>query len=455
MNKIIINKNTVFQCAGMFLDLLKDKAVIYGISNKIWIFISSAVTAPLIIIFFSPALQGYYYTFTGLLGIQTLFVMGLGQLVQQFVSHEWIKIKYDPVEGLKGDEISLQRLAAIKRFTLRWFSAMSLILFIGLSLGGYIFMSNAAGPASVNLYEWLIPWFVICFLKSFQILLSPGLSFLEGINEVESVNRFRFSQSVSERIASWIVMLIGGKLWLFSVGTGVNLFGQLNFFNRKFFRLLKNIFSLKATPNKIWKNEILPLQWRYALSSLSGYLNFSFLIPLIFWFSGPVIAGQAGITWAVITMFWGLSVTVVSTKMPELAMNFANGDFKKVNKTFYSSTISSTLLLTFSVILFYSVLLFLMIASPGVAGRFLDPVTALIFSVSIIPHHLRFAMASYMRIMKKEPFWNISILESILVIIVLPFACKIYGVTGLAAGFLIIISLMTFLTLYIFRKFKP
>lgn len=454
MNNSVINKVGIIGYSKEFLQLLKDKAVVYGIYNKLWIFISSAVTAPLIIIYFSPELQGYYYTFTSLLGIQTLFVMGLGQLIQQFVSHEWAKIKFDPVKGLTGDETAIKRLASIKQFTLRWFSIASLILFAGLSAGGYFFMKNSNPAFSIQINIWLMPWIIICLLKSLQILISPGLTFLEGINEVESVNRFRFSQSVAERITAWIIILLSGKLWLFTAGTGVNVISQLSFFKRKYFLLLKSIFKLKSSDNQLWKREILPLQWRYAISSVSGYLNFSFLIPLVFWYLGPVTAGQTGITWAIITMFWGLSVTIISTKMPELAIESAKRNYEKVNRTFLVSTLNSTLLLLLAVALFYALLLSLKTISPGLSVRFLEPLPALILSLAIIPHHLRFAMVSYMRAMKKEPFWNISVLESILVIVVLPFSCKLWGVIGLSAAFLTVVLFTTFLTYLIFIRIK-
>ena len=454
MNKSAINKVNTVVYSKAFIELLKDKAIIFGIYNKLWIFISSAITAPLIIIYFSPVLQGYYYTFVSLLGIQTLFVMGLGQLIQQFVSHEWANIKYDPLEGLTGDGIALKRLASIKQFTLRWFSSSSIILFAGLSTGGYFFMKNTETVSLIQDGVWLMPWITICALKSVQILISPGLTFLEAINEVESVNRFRFSLSLSERIISWLIILLSGKLWLFSAGTGVNIISQLRFFKKKYYLLLKSILNLKGENNKIWKKEILPLQWRYAISSLSGYLNFSFLIPIIFWLSGPVTAGQAGLTWAIITMFWGLSVTIISTKMPELAIETSKKNYEKVNHTFLVSTVNSTLLLFLTVVLFFTGLLSLKIVLPAVSIRFLEPLPSLILSLSIIPHHLRFAMVSYMRAMKKEPFWNISVLESLLVIVALPLSCIYWGVIGLALAFLGIVTFTTLLTFFIFKKIK-
>ena len=196
------------------------------------------------------------------------------------------------------------------------------------------------------------------------------------------------------------------------------------------------------------------MQWKYALSSLSGYLNFSFIVPLIFWFLGPVTAGQMGITWAIITMFWGLSVTLITTKIPTFAMDAANNDYKKLNRLFFNSTLVSTILLIFASTLLLIIIVILEIFYPVIASRFLTTLPLIMFSLSIIPHHLKFAMTSYMRALKLEPFWKISIFESILILFVLPFSCKYAGIEGVSISFLGIILLITCLTYLKFNRIK-
>ena len=296
--------------------------------------------------------------------------------------------------------------------------------------------------------------FLISFLKSLQLFTSPVVTFLEGINEVENVNRFRFSQSLQERITSWIIIIIGGKLWLFSAAAGINIWGQFIFFKKKYSSILKDLIKLKSKKNDIWKREILPLQWKYAVSSLSGYLNFSFIVPLIFWFLGPVTAGQMGITWAIITMFWGLSVTLITTKIPTFAMDAANKDYKKLDKLFFDSTLVSTIFLVFTSVLLLIIVVIFKIFYPEISSRFLPLLPFTMFSLSIIPHHLKFAMTSYMRALKKEPFWKISIIESILILFIIPLFCKYAGIEGVSICFLGIIILITYLTYLKFNRIK-
>ena len=177
-------------------------------------------------------------------------------------------------------------------------------------------------------------------------------------------------------------------------------------------------------------------------------------MPLIFWFLGPVTAGQMGITWAIITMFWGLSVTLITTKIPTFAMNAANKDYKKLDKLFFNSTLVSTIFLVFTSISLLIIIVILKIIYPEISSRFLSLLPFTIFSLSIIPHHLKFAMTSYMRALKQEPFWKISIIESILILFIIPLFCKYAGIEGVSICFLGIIILITCLTYLKFNRIK-
>ncbi|MHB8579864.1 MAG: hypothetical protein ACYDA4_08380 [Ignavibacteriaceae bacterium] len=435
-----------------FQNINNDKAVAFGILNKAWIFLSALISTPLLIIFLSPALQGFYFTFISILGLQTVFILGIGQLLQQFISHEWVKIDYDKSAGLKGDEIAIIRLSSIKNFTIKWYSWLTVILLPGMSIGGYFFMKSSIPNNLIGLQEWLLPWIAVCILKSLQVLISPGLIFLDAINEVESVNKFRTIQSIIERISSWIVLIIGGRLWLLAAGAFVNILGQISFFKKKYLTLFKHVYQIRHTNVKIWKQEILPIQWRLATSSFSGYLYFSFLVPMVFWYFGPIVAGKLGITWAMINMFWNLAVTPVAAAMPALAGFAAKKDFQSFKKRFHMSVVNSILLLFVGISVLYIGLIILNIFFIPAAGRFLGLLTAAIFLLAIIPHHLRFVMISYMRALKKEPFWFISIFESILLLFIFFLCSKYTGFLGLSISFLFVSTLSCCVNFIIFKK---
>jgi len=68
-----------------------ERATLYAMANRLWGSASGLLTAVLVAWFFTPELQGYYFTFLSLLTLQTFVELGFGELLQQFVSHEWAK----------------------------------------------------------------------------------------------------------------------------------------------------------------------------------------------------------------------------------------------------------------------------------------------------------------------------------------------------------------------------
>ncbi len=53
-----------------------DRAVFYGILGKVWSLISWPITLYLISTVFNAQIQGYYFTFTSLLGLQFFIELG-------------------------------------------------------------------------------------------------------------------------------------------------------------------------------------------------------------------------------------------------------------------------------------------------------------------------------------------------------------------------------------------
>jgi hypothetical protein len=89
-----------------------ERATLYAMASRLWGSAAGLLTAVLVAWFFTPELQGYYFTFLSLLTLQTFAELGFGELLQQFVSHEWAKTtSADSSER----ERSLSRLAALFR----------------------------------------------------------------------------------------------------------------------------------------------------------------------------------------------------------------------------------------------------------------------------------------------------------------------------------------------------
>ena len=92
-----------------------DWASSYATLGNISSFLIGPVTAYLITVYFSPELQGYYYTFGSIITLRFFAEVGLGQAIIQFASHEWANLNLNNEGKILGSPASKSRLAGLAR----------------------------------------------------------------------------------------------------------------------------------------------------------------------------------------------------------------------------------------------------------------------------------------------------------------------------------------------------
>jgi len=180
---------------------------------------------------------------------------------------------------------------------------------VGFCIGGYLFFKATTGTNGI---VWESPWWILSLVAGGNIALSPGWSILEGCNEVKQVYRFRLVQGLLARVALWSIMLAGGGLWALVIDRGITLALTAGFFLYRYSSFFRHLFQCKFIHRQFWKNEIWPLQWRFAVVWISGYLP-SLFIPVLFACQGPEAAGRLGMTWALASAL--LSVSHANTAL--------------------------------------------------------------------------------------------------------------------------------------------
>ena len=149
-------------------------------------------------------------------------------------------------------------------------------------------------------------------------------------------------------------------------------------------------------------SEIFSLQWRIAVSWVSGYFIFYFFTPLIFMIYGPVVAGQFGLTFNMIRSLSTVSLSFITPKLPELSRLFAKEDFHNYNKNFlkYSlmSSVSSVILMT-CLIIFILTLIELSIVEKN---RFLSMYGLIMLCLIGVADIILNCLATYTRAQKIE-----------------------------------------------------
>src|ERR1700722_5120239 len=96
---LMINANSVGLPMPLWRRLVHfsgfDNAVAFGFLARVWSMGAGVVALLLIAAFFTPQIQGFYYTFTSLVALQVFAEMGLGQVIIQFAAHEWAHLKLE------------------------------------------------------------------------------------------------------------------------------------------------------------------------------------------------------------------------------------------------------------------------------------------------------------------------------------------------------------------------
>lgn len=112
------------------------------------------------------------------------------------------------------------------------------------------------------------------------------LSIAEGCGFVAQVAKMRLFQTLTAALFAWLVLLSGFGLYA-NAATALATFavGSL-WIHRNFYHVIKAAIQCpdKSQQGNLWKDEILPMQWRIAISWLSGYFIFNLFNPVAFRF---------------------------------------------------------------------------------------------------------------------------------------------------------------------------
>ncbi len=363
---------------------------------------AGVITLLLIARFLSPVEQGYYYTFSSLVALQVFFELGFAFVVLQMASHARADLRIEEDGTIVGNASSHERLASILQTSVRWYSVMSVVMWVILLPLGLRFFRTAHPGAAVT--GWKIPWLIMASAASINLLIDPLFSFLEGCGLISQVAQMRLFQAVCASALSWTAMLLHHGLY----SPPMILVGQLScgivwLFRRR--RLVIDLLRHPAANNRIsWRHEIWPFQWKIAISWLAGYLVFQIFNPVLFAYQGPVIAGRMGMSLSISNAVGVVALAWMNTKASPFGALVAQQKYHELDRVFFRTLKQSTVLLICGCGAVFSAVLFAAHLAPKFALRLLTPWAFGLLLVTAISNHIVFCEALYLRAHKQEPF---------------------------------------------------
>ena len=382
--------------------------------------------------------QGFYYTFGSIVAIQVFFELGLTGIIVQYVAHEASHLKIVG-ENIEGDEKYKSRLSSLLHFCVKWYSVISILLFITLLIAGFAFF-NSYGSNHKNI-EWRLPWILICIGTIIKLFQSPLNSYIEGLGFVKEMCKVSFWQQIILPLSAWIGLAFNFKLYVVGISSILSALIWNVYVRHTFlWSLLKNIWHTVIVERIGYMKEIFPYQWRIALSWISGYFIFQLFNPILFATEGPKIAGQMGMTMQVINAIQAFSMSWVSTKIPLFSKLISLKDYLTLDKKFVKSTtqmicVCLALLLMMLFGLYIVHIIGIVLNGELLADRFLGYFPTILMMIALMVNILVFALATYLRCHKKEPFLLESIVMGILSMLNTFIFGKMYGLYGICIGY--------------------
>ncbi len=399
--------------------------------------------------------QGFYYTFSSLIAIQIFFELGLNNIITQFIAHEFAHLKLNDELVLEGSLYHKSRLASILKLSIKIFTSLSLLLFILLIFIGYFFFSKQN-----NEINWIGPWLILSISVTLNFIISPLISFLQGIGEISRVAKIKFFQQIAIIFSTIFFYISGFKLYVLGISNFIGVFIIYCFLLKKNnLKLFNNVFKIILIEKVDYLSEIFPLQWKIAISWISGYFIFQLFNPILFTTKGPIIAGQMGLTLAALNGIQSISSTWITTKIPDFSEYIALKDYKKLDYEF-NKTLKQTIIIIIVLLIFLFTLIYisdmynLKINEKSFSKRFIDYIPLLFMSLTFFINQIVGAWGTYLRAHKKEPFLYTSIIGAILVTFVSIYSIKIFDLIGMTIGYFIVSLCIMPFTFYIYNNKK-
>lgn len=390
-----------------------DADVIPVLIQRGWSVIAGAITLLAIPLWLSKIEQGYYYTFLSLIALQVFFELGLNTVIVQFAGHEAAKLHFTKYGEMHGNALSIRRLQSLVTLLRRWYQTMALLFFILICPAGYWFFSRT-GSLTIN--AWMGAWIGLVFATTINIYLSWQLALVEGIGCVQQVARLRLIQSMLGYTLMWIAL--AGGAGLYAVPLAPCVAAVYSWYRLRYYRLLldkNNRGTTKISENDIsWRQEILPLQWRIALSWISGYFIFNAFTPLIFAHLGAAEAGRFGLSLTIFASITNLGTSWASSNISKMTGMIARHEWADLNSLFKILLRSSFFFTSLTCTIFILIVEGSSRIGLTFAERFSELPILLCLAVVALANSFISTAAIYMRSYKIEPMLMPSIVGGIL-----------------------------------------
>lgn len=388
---------------------LPPRPGVYVIAGqRLWQAFSGVLTMLLITTRLDPTEQGWYYTFVSVAALYSVFEMGLSTAVLQMTAHNFFHLRWSPI-GVEGEGI--QEFASFVAKSVKIYLIAAVLFFVTVyPIGLYLFNDRAANL--LQPLDWVGPWSVLVLLTSLGLLTFPFLAVAEGRGAISEVYTIRLVQGVLGSLACWLLLWNGESLWATSM-MGMSAVCIVVVWLRTIRLNLWQLVGEYWSSNHFdWVKELWPLQWRIGLCWISVFAWSQLATPIVFFYQGPVAAGQIGLSLTIGHMVGIFAQSWIARGVPLMSQAVARQDWDQMHNIFaYDLKIALMVYFGGSMVV---LTLWIMLANTIYSERVLPGEALLALFLFVLLYLVNGALATQLRSFKKEPLLWVFLLGGVL-----------------------------------------
>ena len=423
-----------------------SKSIYLIIGQKVWQGFAGLITVVLIAIYLTPVEQGWFYTFISIAALYSIFEMGISVAIIQASAKFFVHLRWSKDGQVEGQQSG--HFWGFLNQACRIYYLIAILFFTGILLFGFGYFSSKDVD---HTQLWLAPWIFMVAATSLSMLLIPYFATLEGGGQIHSVYLIRLIQGVAGSAICWLIIITGGALW---ASIAMPLAATVIGFTWLFLKRRRLLFGARSAETKLpyaWSKEIWPLQWRISLSWICIYGMSQLATPLLFYYQDAVVAGQMGLSLALVHMLGIVAQSPITRHVPSMAQAVALQDWQSFDTVFKKDVFWSVALYFFGALCLIGA--YQVVDRLGYSHRLL-PFSAFTGLIAFVFFFLmNYVLAAQLRSFQKEPLVWLFLGGSLLIVIGSAWAAQSYSAMGVVNVMLAIQALIVFpLAVLIWRK---
>ena len=290
---------------------------------------------------------------------------------------------------------------------------------------------------------WIGPLTAIIPVAAISVSLSPALSILEGAGFRDLIFRARFVQAVCGSVAVWLSLIFGLGLWTLVVSSGVQAVVALYIRFVKTASFFSQFRKIDAEASSFsWTRDVLPVQWRVAVISMTFHFATQFFVVIVIMFHGDAAAAPLGMTLSLTAAVQMMASAWTQSQFSVISGYHGAGQRELAGNTWRRTAVISTCILVVGSTALVVAVGCLPRFHERLQDHFLTPWQIILLSIGNLSGHLAALQGFYVLARKAKPLLAASLIGSLTTSLAVWLGGYHYSIDGLVGGYALAMTLV-------------